>query len=69
MKKIKLNHKRRNFWESPVLEAAPFPLTVKLASGSLVRMGLRHGAPYGKYYSSKNGSFFYSFEEAVVIVP
>lgn len=60
IKKIKDEKKKKNettnvdICDSPVLQAAPFPLTVKLASGSLVRMGLRHGAPCGKYYSSKN---------------
>ena len=58
-KKLKMKKKKNettnvDICDSPVLEAAPFPLTVKLASGSLVRMRLRHGAPCGKYYSSKN---------------
>ena len=54
MKKKKRETTNVDICDSPVLEAAPFPLTVKLASGSLVRMRLRHGAPCGKYYSSKN---------------
>ena len=47
MKKKKNETTNVDICDSPVLEAAPFLLThtVKLALGSLVRMGLHHGAP------------------------
>ena len=61
MKKKKNETTNVDICDSPVLEAAPFPLTVKLASGSLVRMGLRHGAPCGKYYSLRSNRFQSSY--------
>ena len=52
-KKKKWNHKRRYLWQSGPW-SCPLPPDSETCIGSLVRMGLRHGAPCGKYYSSKN---------------
>lgn len=79
MKKKKKNETTNvDICDSPVLEAAPFPLTVKLASVASFAWDCATEHHVENITARKmsvgnlrgqNGSFFYSFEEAVVIVP